>query len=122
MQLCAGSILSGDHRPSYQRQQALSQDEGIFGLFGHVRPKAVSRIAPVPQHIPAEREVFLVYYPRLVTRCRLAWRRAQRAVYFHTVAPPRDGKTSNALCAFLQLFDTRCCLISLESVSKHKLH
>lgn len=33
----------------------------------HVRPK-LQRIAPIPRCIPAEREVFLVYYPRPVTR------------------------------------------------------
>lgn len=54
--------------------------------------KAVWRIAPIPQCIPAEREVFLVYYPSPVTRCRLGWRRTQCPVYFHTVAPPRKGK------------------------------
>lgn len=67
--------------------------------------KAASRIALIPRCIPAEREVFLVYYPSLVTRCRLGWRRTWCSVYFRSVAPPCNGKTQSTFAHFLQLFD-----------------
>lgn len=88
--------------PSYLRQQPLSQDEGIFG---RASTKAAAGIALIPRCIPAEREVFLVYYPSLVTRCRLGWRRTWCPVCFHSVAPPLQRKNRELIAPFLQLFD-----------------